>query len=88
MINKKEKRLANRERQRRYRERHKGVTAEAVTHRVTPGKLSVVTDKDIDNLPLSIKSFIMAVTRSRHTMKLPDNLRERQEAAVRNFRGF
>ncbi len=84
MASKEEKKAAIRERVRRYRERQKQkVTPELVTHRVTE-----VTDDEIGNLPMSLKAQIIAETNTRRVLKLPDNLRGRQEAMVRRFRGF
>ena len=68
---------------RRYRERQKqsgSVTSESVTHTVTP--------EGIDALPLSLKAQIEVETRAPKILHMPDNLRERQEAMVRRFRGW
>lgn len=83
---------ANRERQRRYRERHKkgvipsqnnGVTA-TKAQKITQG----VTQAEIDNLPPSLKFQIDMETRRRQILKMPLELKERQEYQVRRFRGY
>lgn len=58
----------------------------ALNHRSEPVKL--ITDADIAMLPPSLKFQLEAVTRSRKVLKMPDNLRERTENAVRRFRGY
>jgi hypothetical protein len=86
-INKRRK--ATRERVRRHRERKKAeeerreTVTPLVTIRNTP-----VTPAEIENLPLSLKAQLNAETRRRQVLKIPDNLKERQEAMVRRFRGF
>jgi len=98
------RRKATRERVARFRDRQKkglaqpdtGVTGVGVTEkltdapikRVTQNVTSVVTQADIDNLPQSLKFQINSTTRSRQIFRMPDNLRERQEVAVRRFRGY
>ena len=78
MKKRKESNKAVRERMRKWRASKKPVT-QTVTHSVT--------QEDIDNLPLSLKMGLDAVTRARKVLKMPDNLKDRQEAAVRGFRG-
>ena len=46
-----------------------------------------VKQSDIDILPPSLKYQLEAMTRTRKMFNLPDNLKERAEAMVRNFRG-
>ncbi len=46
-----------------------------------------ITASDIELLPPSLRYQIEAVSRARRALRMPDNLRERQEAAVRRFKG-
>lgn len=83
---------ANRERQRRYRERHQqGVTGtqnNGVTATKAPVKQQGVTQAEIDQLPPSLKYSVDAETRRRQVLKMPLEIKERQEMAVRRFRGY
>lgn len=82
------KAAANRERQRRYRERQKGVTQ---TQTVTPqpqGVTSPVNQSDYDAIPPSLKYMVDNETRRRQILKMPLQIKERQEMAVRRFRGY
>ena len=67
--------ILTRERVRRYRARQKVKSVD-------------VTDADIARLPLSIQFRLRGETRARQILRLPDNLRDRQELAVRAFRGY
>jgi hypothetical protein len=86
------KAAANRERQRRYRERHQegviqsqNVTPEAQkAKKITQG----VTQAEIDQLPQSLKFQVDSETRRRQILKMPLEIKERQEMAVRRFRGY
>ena len=79
------------ERGRRFRERKRlGITFEeerAITERKQKAK-QPITQKDVDRLPLSLRGALVRETAARRVLKLPDNLRERQEIAVRRFRGY
>ncbi len=92
MANKNKERKATRERVARWRAKQKagsnGVVSSGDAERVTPYVTNVVTDAEIENLPMSLKAQIIAETNTRRVLKLPDNLRGRQEAMVRRFRGF
>ena len=82
---------ANRERQRRFRAK---VAAESkadskpVTPPVTQGVVTPVSQAEIDQLPLSLKYIIDNESRRRAIFKMPAELKERQEMAVRRFRGY
>lgn len=47
-----------------------------------------VTQQEIDNLPLSLRFQLDMETRRRKILKMPLELRERQEYQVRRFRGY
>lgn len=83
---------ANRERQKRYRERHKMgvIPSQNITptaqkaEKITQG----VTQADYDALPPSLKFQVEQGTRARQILKIPLEIKERQELAVRRFRGY
>ena len=79
------------ERSRRFRERQRlGISIEeemARTERATKAK-QPITQVEVDRLPLSLSGALLRETVARKTLKLPDNLKERQERAVRQFRGY
>jgi hypothetical protein len=87
---------ANRERQKRYRERHQtGVIQSQNNENITPkaekitqGVTSPVIQSDYDKLPPSLKYGVANETRRRQILKMPLELEERQEMAVRRFRGY
>jgi hypothetical protein len=83
---------ANRERQKRYRERHQtGVIREENVTPLTPKVEKItqgVTQEDFDALPPSLKYGVEAGTRQRQILHLPLEIKERQEMAVRRFRGY
>ncbi len=83
---------ANRERQRRYRERHQeGVIQSENQGKVTPKTPKItqgVTQAEIDQLPQSLKFQVDSETRRRQILKMPLEIKERQEMAVRRFRGY
>ncbi|MDD5510895.1 MAG: hypothetical protein PHI12_08795 [Dehalococcoidales bacterium] len=86
---------ANRERQARFRAKKKGVTVADTKADVTPsappkpqGVTSPVTQADYDALPPSLKFQVEAGTRLRQTLHAPLEIKERQEMAVRRFRGY
>jgi len=83
---------ANRERQKRYRERHQTGVIQSevkadVTPKVTP-KSTGVTQADYDNLPPSLKFQVEQGTKLRQTLKMPLEIEERKAQAVRRFRGY
>ena len=93
----KESKEAVRKRVAAWRAKKNGVTenekpvTELVTHRVTTNKSKTVipvTDVEIANLPLSLRFQLQTITRSRKILHLPDNIRDREEMAVRYFRGY
>ncbi len=51
-------------------------------------KVTPVTDSDIENLPEEAKAELKRITEIRKSFGLVDNLRERQEMAVRRIRGY
>ena len=83
---------ANRERQKRYRERHKKgvIQSQNITptapkaQKITQG----VTQADYDALPPSLKFGVEQGTRTRQALHMPLEIKERQEMAVRRFRGY
>lgn len=83
---------ANRERQRRYRERHKEGVIQSQNITPNPSKqipvTQNVTQADYDNLPPSLKYQVDIGTRQRQILKMPLEIKERQEMAVRRFRGY
>ena len=82
---------ANRARQARFRAK---VAAESkadskpVTPHVTRGAVTPVSQAEIDQLPMSLKYMVDNETRRRAILKMPLELKERQEMAVRRFRGY
>ena len=86
-----ESKESNRETMRRFRERKRlGISVEeqwAEIERVRKAKLEI-TQTDVDKLPLSLRGALVRETVARKVLKLPDNLKERQEKAVRQFRGY
>jgi len=82
---------ANRERQRRFRAK---VAAESKADSkpcntpVTQGAVTPVSQAEIDQLPLSLKYMVDNETRRRTILKMPLELKERLEMAVRRFRGY
>ncbi len=72
----KEERARNRERVRRCRERQAAQKADP----------TIVTDKDIANLPQAAKNELNRITVLMASCGIPDNLRARQEEAVRRLR--
>jgi len=85
----KESKEAVRERVRRFRAKKKGVKpVTKVTPSVKTKEAKPVTQADIDLLPPSFKYNIDYVTHQRKVLKLPDNIKERTEQAVRRFRGY
>ena len=83
---------ANRERQRRFRakkvaEEPKAEPKPSNTH-VTRGVVTPVSQAEIDQLPLSLKYMVDNETRRRTILKMPLELKERLEMAVRRFRGY
>jgi hypothetical protein len=82
---------ANRERQRRFRAKKVAEESKAeskpVTPHVTQGVTSV-SQAEIDQLPLSLKYMVDNETRRRAILKMPSELKERLEMAVRRFRGY
>lgn len=83
---------ANRERQRRYRERHNQDADQSQNNaQVTPQPQKItqgVTQAEIDQLPHSLKFQVDSETRRRQILKMPLEIKERQEMAVRRFRGY
>lgn len=76
----KKERKATKERVRRYRERQaQKIAIETVTQ--------CVTDEEIDKLPQGEKAEIARITGIMAACGI-DNLRERQEVAVRRLRGY
>jgi hypothetical protein len=79
------KAAANRARQARFRAKQ-GVKQ---TQTVTPQPPTQgVTQAEIDQLPPSLKYAVDAETRRRQVLKMPLEIKERQEMAVRRFRGY
>jgi hypothetical protein len=81
------KAAANRARQARFRAKQ-GVKQ---TQIVTPQPLKVtqgVTQAEIGQLPPSLKYAVDAETQRRQVLKMPLEIKERQEMAVRRFRGY
>lgn len=87
-MKKKESKAAVRERVRKWRAKKKGENTINVTKSPPCLGLSAVTDDDIKLLPPSMRFAVDCITRQRKTLKIPDNERERLEAAVRRFRGY
>jgi len=83
---------ANRERQKRYRERHKTGVTPSQNNAITAPKVEKitqgVTQAEIDNLPPSLKFQIEQGTKVRQTLHIPLEIKERTEMAVRRFRGY
>jgi hypothetical protein len=83
---------ANRERQKRYRERHQtGVNQSQNKENITPKVEKItqgVTQADYDALPPSLKFQVEQGTKLRQTLKMPLEIEERKAQAVRRFRGY
>ena len=88
---KKKARAASRDAMRRKRA---GLKTKEVVETVKPvlsprnEAVKPVTDEDIAMLPPSLKFQLDRETQTRRIFKMPDNLRERSEVAVRRFRGY
>lgn len=89
---KKKARAASREamRHKRANEALLKTKSETVKPDVKPSIKTVtpVTDLEIAGLPLSLRFQLQTITRSRKILHIPDNIREREEMAVRYFRGY
>ncbi len=72
----KEERAKNRERVRRCRERQAAQKADP----------TIVTDDEIARLPPAVKAELNRVTAIQAAVGIPDNLRARQEEAVRRLK--
>jgi hypothetical protein len=82
------KAAANRARQARFRAKK---VAEGSKAEPKPSNTQVtqgVTQAEIDQLPPSLKYAVDAETRRRQVLKMPLEIKERQEMAVRRFRGY
>ena len=83
---------ANRERQRRFRAKKVAEESKAeskpVTPHVTQGAVTPVSQAEIDQLPMSLKYMVDNETRRRTILKMPLELKARQNMAVRRFRGY
>jgi len=83
---------ANRERQRRFRAKKVAEESKAeskpVTPHVTQGAVTPVSQAEIDQLPMSLKYMVDNETRRRAILKMPLEIKERLEMAVRRFRGY
>ena len=83
---------ANRARQARFRAKKVAEVPKAdpkpVTPHVTQGVVTPVSQAEIDQLPPSLKYMVDNESRRRAILKMPSELKERQEYAVRRFRGY
>jgi hypothetical protein len=79
---------ANRERQRRFRAKKVAEESKADSKPVTPHVTQGVTQAEIDQLPMSLKYMVDNETRRRTILKMPLELKERLDMAVRRFRGY